>query len=82
MEPTLFKRVAVLISGRGTNLQALIYYTTDRFTSAHARIVLVISNKATAFGLSRAYAAGIPTKVIEQSHFPETEAFDNALTNN
>lgn len=81
MESTFFKRVAVLISGRGTNLQALINFTTDKSTGCPARIVLVISNKANAFGLNRAHAAGIPTKVVKQSHFPEREAFDNALTN-
>jgi phosphoribosylglycinamide formyltransferase-1 len=64
------KRVAVLISGRGTNLQALI----DAMDASYS-IVLVISNVAEAGGLARAHGAGIATLVIP--HAGKTrEAFD------
>lgn len=53
------KKVAVLISGRGSNLGALIDAADDSY-----RIVLVISNVEDAGGLARAAAAGIPTQVI------------------
>ncbi len=53
--------VAVLVSGSGSNLQALI----DRLDPAVASIVLVLSDRPDAFGLQRATAAGIPTAVVE-----------------
>jgi phosphoribosylglycinamide formyltransferase 1 len=55
-------RVGVLISGRGSNLQALIDACTD--PTYPAEIVLVISDRAEALGLGRAAAAGIPAAVI------------------
>lgn len=58
------KRVAVLISGSGTNLQALINATQDPTKHMGAEIVLVISNKPDVQGLKRAENANIPTKVI------------------
>jgi phosphoribosylglycinamide formyltransferase 1 len=69
--------VAVLISGSGTNLQALI----DACASPDypARIVLVISNRDDAHGLKRAAMAGIPTLVIRHKDFPDRETFDAAL---
>jgi phosphoribosylglycinamide formyltransferase-1 len=70
-------RVAVLISGSGTNLQALIDACAS--TEFPARIVLVISNRAIAAGLKRAELSGIPTKVIPHNHYPSREAFDAAI---
>lgn len=69
--------IAVLISGRGSNMQALI----DACARAEfpARIVCVISNRPNAGGLERAAAAGIPTKVIDHKRFDSREAFDAAL---
>ena len=58
------KRVAVLVSGSGTNLQALIDATADDAGKIGAEIVLVVSNKANVEGLKRAERANIPTKVI------------------
>lgn len=55
-------RVAVLISGGGTNLQALIDACADG--SLHAEIVAVIANRKAAYGLSRAEKAGIATTVV------------------
>lgn len=57
------KKVGVLISGSGTNLQALIDATLDPTIHIGAEIVLVISNKPNVDGLKRAERANIPTKV-------------------
>ena len=57
------KKVGVLISGSGTNLQALIDATQDPMQHIGAEIVLVISNKPNVEGLKRAQRAGIATKV-------------------
>jgi len=72
------KRVGVLISGRGSNLQALIDAT--QAPGYPAEIVLVISNVPSAQGLARAEAAGIPTRTINHKDFASREAFDAALT--
>jgi phosphoribosylglycinamide formyltransferase-1 len=69
--------LGILISGRGSNLQALIDATGDPGFPAEIR--LVISNRADAGGLSRAEAAGIPTIVIPHGEFPDRESFDAAL---
>lgn len=69
--------VVVLISGSGSNLQALI----DSLASADspARIRAVISNRADAYGLERAKQAGIATRVLDHKQFDGREAFDAAL---
>lgn len=72
------KRVGVLISGRGSNLQALIDATQD--SGYPAEIVLVMSNVPGAQGLARAEAAGIPMLTISHKDFASREAFDAALT--
>lgn len=69
--------VAVLISGSGSNLQALI--DACEAPDYPARIVLVLSSKADAHGLSRAENAAIPTCVISHKDFPDRETFDAAL---
>ena len=70
-------RVAVLISGRGTNLQALINACAkDDFS---AEIVRVISNNESAFGLERAQAAGLSTAVIDHRDFKNRSSFEKAL---
>ncbi len=71
-------RLGVLISGRGSNLQALIDAAAD--PSFPAEIALVISNRADAGGLARAEAAGIATKIIPHNDFQTREDFDSALT--
>ncbi|NWV33144.1 PUR2 protein, partial [Grantiella picta] len=70
-------KVAVLISGTGTNLEALIN-STKKDTS-YAQIVLVISNKAGVEGLRKAERAGIPTRVIEHTRYPSRAEFDSAV---
>ena len=71
------KRVGVLISGRGSNLQALINACKSR--DYPAEIVLVVSNVPQAQGLLRAEAAHIPTLTINHKDFPDREAFDATL---
>jgi phosphoribosylglycinamide formyltransferase 1 len=72
------KRVAVLISGRGSNMTALI--EAARAADYPAEIALVISNRPDALGLSRAGAAGIATSVVDHTDYGEDrEAFDRAL---
>ena len=72
------KRVAILISGRGSNMAALI--EAAKAADYPAEIVLVISNVADAGGLVRAREAGIATEVIEHQAFgKDREAFDRAI---
>ncbi|XP_034945437.1 trifunctional purine biosynthetic protein adenosine-3 [Chelonus insularis] len=73
------KRVGVLISGSGTNLQALIDATRDPYQHIGAEIVIVISNKENAEGLAKAKKVGIPTKVIKHTDFQSREEFDTAV---
>lgn len=70
-------KVAVLISGNGSNLQALI--DTTKQTDYPAEIVLVLSNKADVYGLERAQKAGISTAIISHKDFPDRESFDRAM---
>jgi len=69
--------IVVLISGSGSNLQALI----DQSLSGGLDIEIkaVISNKADAYGLTRAKEAGIPTHHLNHKEFESREAFDAAL---
>ncbi len=72
------KRVAVLISGRGSNMSALI--DAAKAQDYPAEIVLVVSNRPDASGLSRAREAGIATALIDHRPFGEDrEAFERAL---
>jgi phosphoribosylglycinamide formyltransferase-1 len=71
------KRVGVLISGRGSNLQALI--DASQGPDYPAEIAIVISNVPDAQGLPRAKAAAIPTLTIDHKGFPSRDAFDAAL---
>ncbi len=69
-------RVGVLISGRGSNLQALIDAARDK--SYPATIELVVANRPDAAGLRRAQTAGIATTVVDHRSFPDRAAFDRA----
>lgn len=71
------RSIGVLISGRGSNLQALI----DAIAKGRldARIAVVISNRAGAAGLARAHAAGIEPLVIDHRGFASRDDFDRAL---
>jgi phosphoribosylglycinamide formyltransferase-1 len=71
------RAIGVLISGRGSNLQAII----DAIAAGRldARIAVVISNRADAGGLDRARAAGIETLVMPHKAYPDRAAYDRAL---
>ena len=71
-------KIAVLVSGGGTNLQALID-AQGRGEIPHGEIVLVISNKEGAYALERAAKAGIPAVVITKAACGDQEAFEDAL---
>jgi phosphoribosylglycinamide formyltransferase 1 len=71
------RNIAVLISGRGSNLQAIIDAVRDG--RLDARIALVISNRAGAYGLERARAAGIETLVRDHKGWPSREAYEAVL---
>jgi phosphoribosylglycinamide formyltransferase-1 len=72
------KRTAILVSGRGTNMAALI--EAARGADYPAEIVLVISNVPDAPGLARAEAAGVPTKVIDHRPFgKDREGFERSV---
>ncbi len=66
-------KIAVLVSGSGSNLQALID------ANLSGQIVGVISNKPEAYALARAQKAGITTAVIEHKQYPNREAFDDVM---
>jgi phosphoribosylglycinamide formyltransferase-1 len=74
---TAKKRVGVLISGRGSNLQALIEAATA--PDYPAEIALVISNVPGVQGLERAEAAGIPNRVVDHKAFATREEFEAKL---
>jgi len=77
LQPAPKKRVAILISGRGSNMVSLI--EAARAPDYPAEIVLVISNRPEAAGLERARAAGIPTLVIDHKQFATRMAFEAKL---
>jgi phosphoribosylglycinamide formyltransferase-1 len=72
-------KIAVLISGRGSNLQALIDHFGPVITTSPVKIVKVISNRPDVQGIERARKAGIPAQVIDHKSFPDRVAFDAQL---
>jgi phosphoribosylglycinamide formyltransferase-1 len=72
------KRTAVLISGRGSNLSALLAASAD--PAYPAEIVLVLSNVASAGGLEIARASDVPTAVVSHKDYDSRESFDAAIT--
>ena len=71
------RTIGVLISGRGSNLQALIDAVGDGTLAA--RIAVVISNKANAGGLEHARAAGVETLCLDHRAFPSRDDYDASL---
>jgi phosphoribosylglycinamide formyltransferase-1 len=71
------RRIAVLISGRGSNLQALI----DAIEAGRldATIAIVVSNRGDAPGLERARTAGVPALTMPHRDYPSRDAFETAL---
>lgn len=73
------KRVAILISGRGSNMAALI--DAAKNPAYPAEIVLVASNRPDAGGIETARKAGIETAIVDHKQFKEREAFERELQN-
>jgi len=71
------RRLGVLISGRGSNLQSMIDAIADR--RLDATLAVVISNRAEVPGLQRARDAGIDTRVLPARDLPDRDAYDAAL---
>nr|WP_315467854.1 phosphoribosylglycinamide formyltransferase [uncultured Undibacterium sp.] len=71
------KKIVILISGRGSNMQAIVQASQSQ--QWPAQIAAVISNKPDAAGLSYAASQGISTMVVESKAFPNRESFDAAL---
>lgn len=70
--------IAILVSGGGTNLQALID-AQSRGEIINGKIVCVISSRTDAFALERAKKAGVETRIIEKKEYESTEAYDKAV---
>jgi phosphoribosylglycinamide formyltransferase 1 len=77
MKRKLRKRTAVLISGRGSNMAALI--EAAKRPDYPAEIALVAANRPDAAGLRLAEAAGIATSIVDHARYDEREAFEHAL---
>ena len=71
------RRICVLISGRGSNLEALL--AAMAAGTLGGAIVAVVSNRADARGLAVAAAHGVPAQVLDHRGFPSRDAFDVAL---
>ena len=71
------KKIVVLISGSGSNLQAIIDKCKSKYIQAE--IVCVISNNPSAFGLERAKSAGIKTLIINHKEYQSRDLFDKDL---
>ena len=74
----MLTRIAVLVSGGGTNLQALLDAQREG-KLPHGEIVLVVSNKAGVYALERAAQAGIPARALSPKELGGQQAFENAL---
>ena len=73
------KRISILISGRGSNMEAFLAAQQQRSLSGN--VVRVISNRPSAAGLQTAKAHGIPTAIVDHTLFDSRESFDEALAN-
>ncbi|XP_063825916.1 trifunctional purine biosynthetic protein adenosine-3 [Ostrinia nubilalis] len=74
------RKVAVLVSGNGSNLQALIETTRDPSQCMCADVTLVVSNRPGVRALERAEAAGIPALVFNHKEYSSREEFDRAVS--
>jgi phosphoribosylglycinamide formyltransferase 1 len=74
------KRLVILISGRGSNLAAIL--DAEHAGTIRGQVVSVISNRPDAAGLALAAARGIPTTVVDERHYPDRgpKTFEHALT--
>jgi phosphoribosylglycinamide formyltransferase 1 len=71
------KRVAILISGRGSNMASLL--DAAAAPGYPATVALVLSNRPDAGGIARASEAGIETAVVDHKEFPDRESFERAM---
>jgi len=71
------KRLVVLVSGQGSNLQAIL--DACRQGRIHGSVAAVFSNKADAYGLTRAREAGVPAHALAAAQFADRDAFDRQL---
>src|SRR5262245_1341965 len=71
------RRVGILISGRGSNMMALV--EAARAAEYPAEVAAIISNRPGAAGLAWAQAQGLPARAIDHKAFPSREAFDDAV---
>ncbi|MGY5879690.1 MAG: phosphoribosylglycinamide formyltransferase [Candidatus Thorarchaeota archaeon] len=71
------RRIGVLVSGRGSNLQALL--DAESRGELSGQIVVVISNKSQAFALERARKVGVQTILVTKTEFPDRQKFDEQV---
>ena len=72
------KRIAVLVSGGGTNLQAILE-SERRGENPNGQVALVVASKPGVYALTRAEQFGVPTAVVARRDYADSEAFDAAL---
>ena len=72
------KNIAVLVSGGGTNLQAILD-AEARGENPHGKVTLVVASKPGIYALERAAAAGVESAVVRRRDYADSEAFDAAL---
>ena len=72
------KNIAVLVSGGGTNLQAILD-AEARGETPHGKVTLVVASKPGVYALERAAAAGVESAVVRRKDYADSEAFDAAL---
>ena len=72
------KNIAVLVSGGGTNLQAILD-AEARGENPHGKVTLVVASKPGVYALERAAAAGVESAVVRRKDYADSEAFDAAL---
>ena len=72
------KNIAVLVSGGGTNLQAILD-AESRGENPHGKVTLVVASKPGVYALERAAAAGVESAVVRRRDYVDSEAFDAAL---
>ena len=71
------KKIVVLISGSGSNLEAIVNNCNSN--NINGKVINVISNDPSAYGLKRASALGIPSKIIDHKKFKNRDDFENSL---
>ena len=71
------KKIAVMISGSGSNLEAIVKACHQK--NIYGEIVYVISNNPDAYGIERAKKYNIPVKIIDHKSYPDRDDFDDAL---